>query len=94
MNNAVRLLFVVAFVAACQTTPSEPSRPRRVEPFGPGRFSVSYGSLFGNSTARTAAIRDANQYCGADGQVMQPVEEQAGFANFTLIFSCTASAAR
>jgi hypothetical protein len=47
--------------------------------------------LFGTATARTAAIRDANQYCTGQGQVMQPVEEQAGFANFTLVFSCAQS---
>lgn len=88
MRTAACLPSLLVVSAARQSTPAERERATRVEAFGPGRFTVSYGSLWGSSSARTAAIRDANQHCATDGQVMLPIEETTSMNNFTRIFSC------
>ena len=88
MQTAALLLLVAVLAIACRSAPVEREQASRIQPYGPGRFTVSYGSLFGSGSARTAAVRDANQYCVAQGEVMVPDEEIVTENGFTLIFSC------
>ena len=63
--------------------------PASVQPYGPGLYTVSYGSIWGSGKARNAAVSDANEFCDSRGAAMVPVSENSAAGSFELTFRCT-----
>jgi hypothetical protein len=61
-----------------------------VQPYGPGRYTVSYSSIWGLGKARTAAVSDANKFCNFRGGAMVPESESSTPDTFELTFRCAA----
>jgi len=59
----------------------------KVQPYGPDRFLVSYGSVFGEEKARRTAVRDANKHCADKRLVMEPLAESLSISGDTTTFS-------
>ncbi len=62
---SMRLSLITALLLALQGCSSNGAvqPPVRVQPYGPGMWSVSYSSLRGPSAAKHACVRDANLFC-------------------------------
>ena len=79
------LALSAAAIVACAGAP-------RIQDYGPGRYTVSYSSIVSEAKSRSAAIRDANEYCASKRATMVPVEETVvtgDVYNFTLVFECS-----
>jgi hypothetical protein len=84
----IALTIFAPALAAAQSNQRAPSI-LRVEPYGPYRYSVTYGSIFGGAKSRLACVRDATIYCEREGKTMVPDQEiPAGRGGYTLIFHC------
>jgi len=84
--------FLFLGLLGCAST-QEPET--QVQPYGSDRFIVTYSSIYGEGAARSAAVRDANEYCAGTQLVMVPIDEKVRRANTSmvlLVFACTVGA--
>ena len=89
MSRLAGVLFLAPILACAIGAPET-----KVQNYGPGTYIVTYSSVHGPGKARTAAIRDANAFCSANGSQMYPLDEQiipGNVSSFSLMFSCGTS---